>query len=283
VSESLPTISVVTPSFNQEEYVEGTLRSVLDQEYPELEYVVIDGGSTDGSVETIRRYASRLAYSVSEPDAGHADGINKGFAHTSGEIMAWINSSDVYYPWTLQTVAEVFRDVPEALWIMGVPSLVGSHGEPKAVYADARNVYDFLAGDYRWLQQESIFWRRSLWERAGGRLDCDVRYACDFALWLRFMQLAPLYHIQTLLAGFRHHPDRRGTVDGAYEMEARAAWLRWAQAAPRRERIRSCVVSAVPGRPGRVWRKTLDALPMVRWYRHLRIEYDFEAHRWMVR
>ena len=278
----MPTISVVTPSFNQAEHLEDTLRSVLGQEYPELEYVVIDGGSTDGSVETIRRYASRLAFSASGPDAGHADGINKGFARTSGEIMAWINSSDVYYPWTLRTVAEVFRDVPEAEWIMGMPTLVGTGGEPKYVYASAWSVYDFLAGNYRWLQQESVFWRRGLWERAGGRLDLDVRYACDFALWLRFMELAPLYHVQTVLAGFRHHENRRGTIDGAYAQEARTAWLRWVQAAPPRERRRGRLVNAFPGRLGRVWRRTLDGVPVARWYGHRRIEYDFEAHRWVV-
>jgi glycosyltransferase involved in cell wall biosynthesis len=279
----MPTISVVTPSFNQAKYLEDTIRSVLDQGYPRLEYVVIDGGSTDGSIETVRRYASRLALWVSEPDAGHADGINKGFARTSGEIMAWINSSDVYFPWTLQTVAEVFRDVPEAQWIMGLPTLIGTGGGPKAVNSGRWNVYDFLAGDYRWLQQESVFWRRGLWERAGGRLDLEYPYACDFTLWLRFMEREPLYHLQTPLAGFRFHDDRRGTADGAYDAETRAAWQHWLQAAPPRERTRGRLVGAVHGRPGRAWRWALDALPLAAWYRHERIEYDFEVRRWAVR
>jgi len=282
LSATMPTISVVTPSFNQAEYLEDTLQSVLGQDYPLLEYVVIDGGSTDGSVEIIKRYDSRIAYSVSEPDAGHADGINKGFARTSGEIMAWINSSDVYYPWTLLTVAEVFRDVPEAQWIMGVPTLVGSGCWPKAVYASEGNVYDFLAGDTGCVQQESVFWRRGLWERAGGRLDPNIRYACDYALWLRFMELAPLYHVQTPLAAFRHHEDRRGTVDGAYAQEVRAARLRWVYAAPPRERLRARLVGAMPGRLSGQWRKALEGLPLPRWYRHQRVTYDFEAHRWIA-
>ena len=280
---TLPSISIVTPSFNQAEYLEDTLHSVLGQDYPELEYIVIDGGSTDASVETIRRHAPRLAYWVSEPDAGHVDGINKGFAHSSGEIMAWINSSDVYYPWTLWTVAEVFQQVPEAEWIMGMPTLLDSGRWPKAAYAGEANVYDFLADATNYLQQESVFWRRDLWERAGGRLDPGIRYACDYALWLRFMVLAPLYHVQMPLAGFRRHEDRRGTMNGAYKQEVRSAWLRWVQAAPPRQRMRGRLVGAVSGRLTRPWRTTLEGLPVPRWYFYQRIEYDFEAHGWVAR
>jgi glycosyltransferase involved in cell wall biosynthesis len=279
----LPTISVVTPSFNQCEYLEATLRSVLDQEYPALEYVVIDGGSTDASADIIGRYDSRLAYSVSEPDQGHADAIDKGFARTSGEIMAWINSSDLYYPWTLRTVAQVFRDVPEAQWIMGVPALVGTDGLTKAVYPSRWNIYDFLSGDYRWLQQESVFWRRDLWSASGGRVTWGADYACDFTLWLRFMRLAPLYHVQVPLAGFRHHEERRGAAEGAYSREAKEAWRQWAAKAPRHQLRRARLIAAFPGRPGRLIRQTLDALPVASWYHHLRVEYDFAAQQWSAR
>src|SRR5215469_5586779 len=99
-ASSLPKISIVTPSFNQAEFLEETIRSVLDQNYPNLEYVVVDGGSTDGSVDIIKKYAHRLAWWVSEPDDGQYAAINKGFKHSSGEIMAWINSDDKYLPWT---------------------------------------------------------------------------------------------------------------------------------------------------------------------------------------
>src|SRR3954447_3859663 len=114
---TLPKISVVTPSFNQAEYLEETLRSVLDQEYTNLEYIVIDGGSTDGSVDIIRRYEDRLAYWVSEPDQGQYDALNKGFARTTGEIMAWLNSDDKYLDWTFSSVAEAMSKLPEIEWL----------------------------------------------------------------------------------------------------------------------------------------------------------------------
>ena len=129
----MPRIAVVTPSLNQRAFVGETLRSVLDQGYPELEYVVVDGGSTDGSVEVIQEHAGRLAWWVSEPDRGHPNAINKGFAHTNGEIMCWINSSDTYYPWTFVTVAQIFEQLPEVEWIMGIPSEFGLSGGPKKV------------------------------------------------------------------------------------------------------------------------------------------------------
>lgn len=283
MSAALPTISIVTPSLNQVEYLEETLHSVLEQQYPGLDYVVIDAGSSDGSVDLIRAHADRLAYWVSEPDKGHTDGLNKGFAHTSGEIMGWINSSDVHFPWTLQTVAEVFRDLPEVQWITGQQTHLARRGGPRAVNCGAWNRYDFMAGEYRWLQQESVFWRRELWERAGGRIDPDARYICDLALWLRFMDLAPLYHLQTPLGGFRHHDDRRGASnEGAYDAEARESWVRWVKAAPARDRRRGLLVGALPGRAGRWWREALERAPLTPWYRHPRVTFDFDRERWMV-
>jgi glycosyltransferase involved in cell wall biosynthesis len=284
MSGSDPRISLVTPSFNQAEYLEETLRSVLDQGYPDLEYVVIDGGSSDGSVEIIGRYADRLAAWVSEPDDGHTDGLDKGFARTSGEIMGWINSSDVQFPWTLRTVAEVFHDVPEAQWIMGLQTHVARGGGPKSVYNGAWNVYDFLAGQYRWLQQESVFWRRGLWNRAGGRIDPAARYTCDFSLWLRFMELAPLYHVDVPLGGFRHHDERRGAAaGGAYAAEAREQWLRWQAAAAAANRRRGRLVGALPAPLATPWRAFLERSTLTPWYRHERVGYDFDADIWAVR
>jgi len=217
-----PRISVVTPSLNQAEYIEATIHSVLGQGYAGLEYVIVDGGSTDGSVDIIERHQADLAAWLSEPDSGHANALNKGFRLTAGEIMCWINSSDMHYPWTLQTVAEVFSALPQVDWIVGVATHLSGSGGPKSIALDYFNAYDlYSGGEGRRLQQESVFWRRSLWERAGGQLNEDLKCAADFELWLRFSRLSPLYHVDTILGGFRTHDERLGGADeGRYQREA---------------------------------------------------------------
>jgi glycosyltransferase involved in cell wall biosynthesis len=279
-----PRISVVTPSFQQAAFVEATLRSVVDQEYEGLEYVVIDGGSTDGSVEIIKRYEKHLAYWVSEPDNGHAHALNKGFARTSGDIMCWINSSDLHYPWTLQTVADVFASLPEVEWVMGMPSQFSTRGGPKSVGQSSMNVYDFLAGNYRWIQQESVFWRRSLWERAGGELNDRLVCAADFDLWLRFLRLAPLCHVGTLLAGFRVHDNRLGEVgNGLYERETTALHAEFVAAFGRRDLRRARLVRAVGAGRRKVVGQALHKVGVWPWYRHPDVRFDFNAERWSLR
>jgi len=282
--EPVPRISVVTPSLNQRAFVEDTLRSVLDQGYPALEYVVVDGGSSDGSVEVIRKYEERLTWWVSEPDRGHPDAINKGFAHTSGEIMCWINSSDAYYPWTFATVADIFMQLPEVEWIMGVPSEFGLSGGPKKVAPAYFNVYDFLAGRHRWIQQESVFWRRGLWDRAGGSLDESKLRVADFDLWLRFLRLAPLHHVETVLGGFRNHDDRLGDqVDGRYESETSALLPGFAASFGSRTRRRGRLVRAVARDRRKLIGQTLHGIGVWPWYGHPRVGFDFALDRWTVR
>src|SRR4051812_23755335 len=119
-----PMLSIVTPSFNQEQFLEDTIRSVLDQDYPRLEYIVLDGGSTDRSVEVIRKYGGRLAYWASAPDAGQYAAVNAGFARASGDIFAWINASDKYLPWAFNVVGEIFATHPEIEWLTSLFPLV---------------------------------------------------------------------------------------------------------------------------------------------------------------
>lgn len=197
-----PKISIVTPSYNQAEFIEETLVSVISQGYPNLEYIVIDGGSTDGSVDIIKKYEKYLAYWVSEPDNGHADALNKGFSRATGEIMAWINSDDKYYSWTFTTVAEVFNAHQDINWIVGLYSNYDRKGRLTSVRSEYRNVYSYIFGDFH-IQQESVFWRRPLWEKTGSYIDTSVNLMIDTELWCRFFLYDELWHIDRVLGGYR--------------------------------------------------------------------------------
>lgn len=206
---TLPRISIVTPSLNQGQFLEETIRSVVEQSYPNLEYVVIDGGSTDGSVEIIRKYDSQISYWESVPDKGHAHAINKGFARTSGDIMAWINSDDKYTPWAFKAVAEVFEKFPHVNWIVGFNSYWNAQGAMTYAWRQPKNIHDFLIGNYRWIQQESVFWRRCLWEKSGSQINQDFRLAVDGELWSRFFLHDELYSLDCILGGYRIHSTNR--------------------------------------------------------------------------
>ncbi len=218
-----PSIAIVTPSYNQAQFLAETMESVLNQNYPKLEYVVIDGGSSDGSVDIIRRYQSQLTYWVSEPDGGQYDAINNGFARTTGEIMAWLNSDDKYTPWTFTVVADIFSAFPHIEWITSVhPISWNQHGQAVAVdFTGGFSRLSFVRGGNfpargshgrRWIQQESTFWRRSLWERAGGRLETSLSLAADFELWARFYDHAELVGVGALLGGFRSHGAQKSVL-----------------------------------------------------------------------
>ena len=203
-----PKISIVTPNFNYGELVETTIRSVLVQGYPNLEYIVIDDGSTDGSVAAIEPYRSRLAYFEHQENQGQYPAINKGFAHATGDVFGWINSDDVYLPWTLRAVGTIFARHPEVQWVTGHPcriheGTVHTVGRltpyPREVVREG--FFHGGPGGVGWIQQESCFWRRSLWETAGP-LRTELRYAADYELWTRFARHADLYAASTILGGF---------------------------------------------------------------------------------
>jgi glycosyltransferase involved in cell wall biosynthesis len=207
-----PTISIVTPSFNQAAFIEETLTSVLSQNYKNLQYIVIDGSSTDGSIDIINRYRSRLHYFVSEPDSGHGNALNKGFRRSTGEIMAWLNSDDKYLPWTLQTVADIFNQHPDVNWITGTQAWWNDRGAMLGTDNVYRDVRDFLTGNFRWIQQESVFWRRSLWIKAGGFINEDYRLMVDGELWTRFFLHDSLWHATCVLSGYRLHRGNRARM-----------------------------------------------------------------------
>jgi glycosyltransferase involved in cell wall biosynthesis len=211
---SWPKISLVTPVFNSARYLEATIRSVLSQDYPNLEYVIVDGGSTDGTVEIIRKYEPHLRSWSSEPDRGMYDAINKGFARTTGEVMGWINASDALHVGALRVVGSVFASFPEVEWITGRPTILNADGMTVGVLSLKRWArFRFLAGANRYIQQESTMWRRSLWERAGARIDDSWGIPSDFGLWVQFFRYARLYAVDALIGGYRLHVDAQGWRD----------------------------------------------------------------------
>ena len=209
-----PRISLVTPVKNGVEYIEEAIRSVICQGYPNLEYIIVDGGSTDGTVDIIRKYSRNLAWWVSEPDNGMYDALNKGFARSSGEIMGWLSATDMLHVGSLFVVASVFMRFPEVEWITGIPTNFNEWGMTVRVHRLPRwSRARFLIGANRYIQQESTFWRRSLWERAGGRLDASLKMAGDFELWVRFFRHAQLYSVNALIGGFRMHRSSLGLAN----------------------------------------------------------------------
>lgn len=202
-----PKITVVTPSYNQGAFLEHTITAILDQGYPNLEYIIIDGGSTDNSVQIIKKYEEKLAYWVSEKDGGLYAAIQKGFERSTGEIMCWINSDDMHHKKSLITVAELFTSLPDINWIMGANTFYDEDGkmfipDPDKFYHrwSKWRMYDL---DRKFIQQESVFWRRSLWEKAGGYVDASLSLAGDADLWLRFFRHDRLYTTTFMLSGFR--------------------------------------------------------------------------------
>jgi glycosyltransferase involved in cell wall biosynthesis len=209
-----PKISIVTPNYNMGEYIENTILSVISQNYPNLEYIIIDGGSTDNSIDIIKKYEKKLAFWTSKPDNGMYDAIQSGFKRTTGEILAWINSDDQYHPGAFSIVSELFSNFQEINWLTAIPTAIDEKG--RTIYTGiSRNwaKYDFYISDYKWIQQESTFWRRSLWEKAGSKLDLNLKYAADLELWLRFFRFEKLYSVRSLIGGFRWKNENQKTVD----------------------------------------------------------------------
>ena len=207
----LPLVSIVTPSFNQRRYLEATLRSVLEQDYPNIEYIVVDGGSTDGSLELIKRYADRLAWWVSEKDRGQTDAINKGFVHAHGEILAWLNSDDTYEPGALRAAVEFLQTHPQVGMVYGDTHYIDENGRILGKFPAAQTDYKKLRQGYVHIPQQSSFWRASLWERVGP-LDPSFYFAMDYDLWVRLSRISPLQYRPGFWANFRLHSDSK-TVD----------------------------------------------------------------------
>jgi glycosyltransferase involved in cell wall biosynthesis len=206
LTKNYPKISIVTPCYNQIRFIEDAIQSVINQKYPNLEYIVIDGGSNDGTVEIIKKYEKSISFWVSETDAGVYDALQKGFSKSTGDIMGWLNGDDLLHPGALKTVGEIFSQFPQVEWLQGRPTSIDEEGRTFEVLPIRQwSKFHFYLHNYRWIQQESTYWRRSLWEKSGAKMSANLKYAGDFELWMRFFRHAELYSTASLIGGFRHH------------------------------------------------------------------------------
>jgi hypothetical protein len=204
-----PTISIVTPSFGQGHFLERTLYSVVNQHYPALEYVVQDGGSTDETVEVLRRYERSLTHWASEPDGGQGDAINRGFAHTSGEIMAYLNSDDLLLPGALAYVARYFAAHPKVDVVYGHRVMIDEHDRQIGSWVMPRHDDQELAM-LDFVPQETLFWRRTAWEAAGGQIDPSLHFAIDWDLLLRLRDSGvKMVRLPRFLGAFRVHEEQK--------------------------------------------------------------------------
>jgi glycosyltransferase involved in cell wall biosynthesis len=213
VSADLPSITVVTSSFNQGAFLERTIRSVLDQGYPKLEYFVLDGGSTDRSDEIIRRHADRIDYWVSQPDGGQTAAINEGWRRATGEILAWLNSDDYYLPGALATVGRAFLDHPGAALVYGQMRREDPDGRPLGTLGSAFDRRRLLYS-HQMIPQPSAFFRRAGVE-AAGPLDESLHYSMDYDFLLRLTSVGPTVMIPEPLAVATIHAQAKTTRDRA--------------------------------------------------------------------
>lgn len=198
-----PRVTVITPSYNQADFLEQTIQSVLGQAGIDLEYMIVDGGSTDGSLEIIQRYAGQLAWWVSEKDRGQADAINKGFARANGEFIAWLNSDDLLQPGAIAAALEVFRSHPEAGLVYGDVLSINAAGQPiNLMKFKPYTLEDLMA--FRIISQPGVLMRRSVLEKAGP-LDVRFHYMLDHQLWLRMVQMAGMVYLPRRQAAARFH------------------------------------------------------------------------------
>jgi len=205
-------VSIITPSYNQAAYLEQTMRSVLGQEYLDIEYIVIDGGSTDGSVEIIRNYEDQLAYWVSEKDRGQTDAINKGFLAAKGEILAWLNSDDTYNPGAVKAAVDYLQENPQVGVVYSDLNLISESGKVVGKFPAAQTDLTRLRRGYVHIPQPAAFFRAELWRKVGP-LDPSFFFAMDYDLWIRLAQVSHLQYLPgRTWANFRLHAGAK-TVD----------------------------------------------------------------------
>ncbi len=232
---TLPLVSIVTPSYNQGRFLEASILSVLGQDYPNIEYIIVDGGSKDESVKIIRRYENRLAWWVSEKDQGHADALNKGFSHARGEILAWLNSDDIYSPTAVSEAVAFLSQHPEIGMVYGDALLIDDSGRTIGKFASKQTSYRAMLRGSVHIPQATTFYRARLWQQVGP-LDLSLFYAFDYDFWVKLSKVSEVRYLPRLWAQFRIHDLGKSVVndDRCYpdmlrvydrEVGGRPSWL----------------------------------------------------------
>ncbi|MBK9207016.1 MAG: glycosyltransferase [Anaerolineales bacterium] len=206
-------VSIITPSYNQAAYLEQTINSVLNQDYSNIEYILIDGGSTDNSVEIIKRHANRFAYWVSEKDSGQAEAINKGFAKATGEIIAWLNSDDYYLDGAVSAAVKVFDENPDIVLVYGNMLAVDENGKTfNTLNYKQLSLEDLLC--FQIIGQPAVFMRRSALQKTSG-LDSTFHFLLDHHLWIQLAQLGGILHVPQTWAAARYHAEAKNRAKAA--------------------------------------------------------------------
>ncbi|WP_299938774.1 glycosyltransferase family 2 protein [uncultured Pelagimonas sp.] len=213
-------ISIVIPSYNYGRFIGETIDSILAQDYPNTEIIVIDGGSTDNTVEVVQSYGDKIAYFVSEPDEGQSNALNKGFALTTGDVMAWICSDDIYLPGAFKRAADFFEQHRDCAFL---------YGDGAIIDGDSNWVCDIKSGpvldrntfhNYNYVFSTTSFWRRSLWEKSGAHIDESNNWTMDWELFIRMNQVAELHYRPGNVACLRHHEEAK-TYTGRNQFTAK--------------------------------------------------------------
>ena len=204
-------VSIVTPSFNQDRYLEETIQSVLSQDYPQIEYIIVDGCSTDETLRIIKKYEHKLAWWTSETDQGQTDAINKGFARARGDILAWINSDDTYEPGAIAAAVNYLQDHPEIGMVYGDCNYIDESGNVIGKFHAAQTDYRLLRQGYTHIPQQTMFFRAELWKQVGP-LDPSFYFAMDYDLWTRIAARAQIKYLPQTWANFRLHTAGKTTL-----------------------------------------------------------------------
>ncbi len=229
-----PKVSIIMPSFNQAQFLEEAIRSVLGQTYPNIEFIAVDGGSRDESPEILKKYGEHFAWWVSEKDKGHADALNKGFSHATGEILAWLNSDDLYYPQAVAEAVSLLQQHPEVGMVYGDADLIDNAGAPAGQFSARQTDYRRMLRGSVHIPQATTFFRADLWRQVGP-LDLSLFFSFDYDLWVKIAKVSKLLYVPKRWAKFRIHSDGKTIVndDRCYPDMLRVlqreggGWLSW--------------------------------------------------------